>query len=77
MDETIRIRSIEPRDWPTILQGFELDKIEQLLELFGSDGVVIGTICESVDGKYYINSQPDFNYNSLQVAVAALIKSTT
>jgi len=77
MDETIRIRSIEPRDWPTILQGFELDKIEQLLELFGSDGVVIGTICESVDGKYYINSQPDFNYTSLQVAVAALIKSTT
>ncbi|MFB8790451.1 MAG: hypothetical protein U7123_16755 [Potamolinea sp.] len=76
MDETIRIRSIEPRDWPTILQGFELDKIEQLLELCGSDGVVIGTICESVDGKYYINGQPDFNYASLQVAVAALIKST-
>lgn len=74
MDETIRIRVIEPRDWPTIIQGFELDKIEQLLEVFGADGSVIGTICESVDGKYYINGQPDVNYASLQAVTGALIK---
>jgi hypothetical protein len=74
MDETIRIRVIEPKDWPAILQGFELDKIQQILELLGADGSMRGTICESVDGKYYINGQPDINYVSIQAATAALIK---
>lgn len=75
MDETIRIRSIESRDWGKILQGFELEKIEQLLELFGADGCVVGTICETVDGKYYINSQAEVEYTSLQGAAAALLKT--
>jgi hypothetical protein len=75
MDETIRIRAIAPQDWPAIIQGFELDKIEQVLELLRSDGSVTGTICEAVDGKYYINGQPNINYASIQAVTAVLIKS--
>jgi hypothetical protein len=74
MDETIRIRSVEKSDWSTTLQGFQPDRIEQLLEVYGADGVVVGTICESVDGKYYINGKPEFNYASLQAAAGALIQ---
>lgn len=75
MDETIRIRPIDPKDWSVRIPSFELNKIEQILEVFGSDGSVIGTICESVEGKYYINGQTDFNYASLQAATAALLNN--
>lgn len=75
MEETIRIRTIEPTDWQTTLEGFSLDKIEQVLEVYGADGQVVGTICASVDGKYYINGKPELDYASLQAAAGALIQS--
>lgn len=74
MDETIQIRSISKSDWEATLQGFQSDNIEQLLAVYGNNGEVIGTICESVDRKYYINGQPEVNYASLQAAAAELLK---
>jgi hypothetical protein len=74
MDETIKIRSVEQSEWSTLLQGFQPDNIQQLLAVYGPDGLVIGSICESVEGKYYINGQPNVNYASLQAAAGALIK---
>lgn len=74
MDETIRIRSVEKSDWSATLEGFQPDKIEQLLAVYGADGLVVGNICESVDGKYYINGQPEVGYASLQAAAGALLK---
>lgn len=75
MDETIRIRPVEKSDWSATLQGFQPDTVEQLLAIYGADGLVVGSICESVDGKYYINGQPEVGYISLQAAAGALIKS--
>jgi hypothetical protein len=74
MDETIQIRSIKKSDWNSTLQGFESDNIEQLLAVYGNNGEVIGTICESIDHKYYINGKPEVDYASLQAAAGALIK---
>lgn len=74
MEETIRIRAIEPSDWDATLQGFQPEKIEQLLEVYGADGTAVGTICASVDGKYYINGQPEVDYASLQAAAGALVQ---
>ncbi|MDP8964500.1 MAG: hypothetical protein M3O33_11055 [Cyanobacteriota bacterium] len=74
MDETIRIRSIDHSAWSTTLQGFPPDRIEQILEVYGADGVVVGTICESVDGKYYINGKPEVEYASLQAAAGVIIQ---
>jgi hypothetical protein len=72
-DETIKIRSVDKSAWSATLQGFQPDKIEQLLEVYGADGLVIGSICESVEGKYYINGQPEVDYASLQAAAGSLI----
>ena len=75
MEETIRIRTIEQTDWKTALNGFQPDKIEQLLEVYGADGQVIGTICASIEGRYYINGKPNVDYASLQAAAGALMQS--
>lgn len=75
MDETIRIRSVDRSDWSSVLQGFQPETIEQLLDVYGSEGQKIGTICEGVDGKSYINGQPETNYANLQAAAAALMRS--
>jgi|GEM_PF-3529167 len=74
MDETIQIRSIEKTDWDSTLQGFQSDSIEQLLAVYGNNGELMGTICKSVDNKYYINGQPEDNYATLQAAAAELLK---
>lgn len=75
MEETIRIRSVDKNRWSETLQGFQPDEVKQLLEVYGVDGLVVGIICESVEGKYYINNQPEVGYTSLQAAAGALIKS--
>ncbi len=75
MEETIRIRTIEQTNWKTALNGFQPDKIEQLLEVYGADGQVIGTICASIEGRYYINGEPNVDYASLQAAAGALMQS--
>lgn len=77
MEETIRIRAIDKSDWSVRLQEFQPDNIQQVLEVYGANGQVAGTICESVDGKFYINGQPSVNYTSLQAAAGALIKGET
>jgi hypothetical protein len=46
-----------------------------MLAVYGADGQTVGTICESVEGKYYINGQPEVDYASLQAAAGALIQS--
>jgi hypothetical protein len=74
MEETIKIRSVDKSDWSATLRGFELDKIEQVLAVHGNDGLVVGEICESVEGRYYINGQPEVDYASLQAAAGALIQ---
>ncbi len=74
MEETIRIRSVDKSDWNQTLNGFQPDQINQLLAVYGADGKVVGSICESLEGQYYINGQPDFTYASLQAAAGALIK---
>jgi hypothetical protein len=75
MEETIRIRSVDKNEWSKTLQGFQPDNIQQVLEVYGVDGAVMGRICESVEGRYYINGQPEMDYASLQAAAGALIKS--
>ena len=74
MEETIKISSVAQKDWGTTLQGFQPDEVEQVLHVYGADGVVVGTLCESLDGKYYINGKPEVGYASLQAAAGALIK---
>jgi hypothetical protein len=74
MEETIRIRPVDKNDWSQTLQGFQPDQIIQLLAVQGADGQTVGNICESTEGKYYINGQPEFAYASLQAAAGALIK---
>jgi hypothetical protein len=74
MDETIRISTIDKKLWHSILQGFESDQIEQVLEVMGADGIILGTICQVEDGRCYINGEPDIDYLSLQAAAAALMK---
>jgi hypothetical protein len=74
MEETIRIRPVDESDWDATLQGFQPDHIEQLLAVYGSDGGVVGTICASVEGKFYINGKPEVDYASLQAAAGALIQ---
>jgi hypothetical protein len=75
MEETIRIRQVDKSDWSATLQGFQPDHIAQMLAVYGADGQAVGTICESVEGKYYINGQPEVDYASLQAAAGALIQS--
>lgn len=75
MEETIRIRTIEQIDWEKTLQGFQPDKIDQVLEVYGAEGQIVGTLCASTDGKYYINGKPEVDYASLQAAAGALIQS--
>lgn len=75
MEETIKIRSIDKSEWSAMLQGFQPDRIQQVLAVYKSDGLVVGSLCESVDGKYYINGKPDVDYASLQAAAGALIQS--
>jgi hypothetical protein len=75
VEETIRIRTIEQIDWGKTLKGFPVDNIDQVLEVCGAEGQVVGTICASIEGKYYINGQPEVEYASLQAAAGALIQS--
>ncbi|MGB7445124.1 MAG: hypothetical protein WA919_28975 [Coleofasciculaceae cyanobacterium] len=74
MDETIRIRSVDQSKWDSILQGFDPGQIQQLLTIYGANGSVTGNICESKEGKYYINGQPEVEYPSLQAAAGVLLK---
>jgi hypothetical protein len=74
MDETIKIRSVDKSEWSATLQGFQPDKVEQLLAVYGSDGSVVGRICQSVEGKFYINGKPEIDYASLQAAAGALLR---
>lgn len=74
MEETIRIGSVDESHWSQTLKGFQSEHIKQLLAVYGADGLVVGNICESVDGKYYINGQPEMTYGSLQAAAGALLK---
>ncbi|MBW4651054.1 MAG: hypothetical protein KME06_20550 [Kastovskya adunca ATA6-11-RM4] len=73
MEETIKIRAVDRNDWSTTLQGFGPEEIQQLLAVYSSEQVV-GTICESVDGKFYVNGLPEMEYFSLQAAAASLFK---
>ncbi|HBB33792.1 MAG TPA: hypothetical protein DDZ80_01110 [Cyanobacteria bacterium UBA8803] len=75
MEETIKIRSLEQSEWSTTLQGFQPSEIEQVLAVYNADGSLVGTICEAVGSKYYINGQPELDYPSLQAAAGALINS--
>jgi hypothetical protein len=75
MEETIRIRPVDKSQWSQTLQGFQLDQIRQLLAVQCTGGEVAGTICETVDGKYYINGQPTVEYGNLQAAAGALFKT--
>ena len=74
MEETIRILPISKNDWSFILQGFPPETIQQLLQVYRADGEKVGIICETIDGKAYINGQPEIAYASLQAAATALIK---
>lgn len=74
MDETIRIRKVEKQNWGSILQGFQPEIILSVLEVYDSEGAKAGTICESVDGKSYINGYPKMPYPTLQAAATALFK---
>lgn len=74
MEETIRIRPVDKNDWSQTLKGFQPDQIQQLLAVYGADGLVVGNLCESVEGQYYINGKPEFTYASLQAAAGALLK---
>lgn len=75
MDETIRIRSVDQSNWDKVLQGFQPEQIQQLLTVYGANGSVTGNICESKDGKYYINGQPEVEYPSLQAAAGKLLRA--
>lgn len=74
MEETIRIRPVDKSAWGERLKGFQPEQIKQLLEICSTGGSVIGSICESVDGKFYINGQPDVAYPSIQAVAEAIIK---
>jgi hypothetical protein len=74
MEETIRIRPVDKTDWSHTLDGFQPDRIQQLLAVCSTGGMVVGNICESVEGKYYLNGQPEVEYLSLQAAAEALIR---
>ncbi|MEC4895456.1 MAG: hypothetical protein SAL07_19520 [Oscillatoria sp. PMC 1051.18] len=74
MEETIRIRAINRQDWDRVLKGFEAQNMQQVLEVVRSDGQQAGTICESQDGKCYVNGHPETDYASLQAAATALMK---
>ncbi len=74
MEETIRIRSVDKSEWSQTLKGFQPGQVQQVLAIYGVDGQIVGTICESVDGKFYINGQPDVHYPSLQAAAGAVMK---
>jgi hypothetical protein len=77
MDETIRIRAVDKGDWSETLQGLQPNEVKEVLAVYGADGQVAGVICESVEGKYFINGQPEVTYSSLQAAAGALVKGNT
>ncbi len=74
MDETIRICSVDKDAWSSVVQGFDPNILQDVLEVYGADGEKVGTLCESVDGKSYINGQPETSYLSLHAAATALVK---
>lgn len=75
MEETIRIQAVDKSDWTKALKAFQADQINQLFAVYGSDGSVVGNICELEEGKkYYIDGQPSVEYGNLQAAAGALIK---
>lgn len=74
VEETIRINFVSRNKWNEIIQGFQSDQIEQLLEIRYPNGTVAGIICESQEGLFYINGKPQVNYRSLQAAAEAVIK---
>lgn len=77
MDETIRINAVKQSNWSETLQGFQPEQIQQVWEVRGVDGQVVGIICESVGGKFFLNGQPDVDYASLQAAAGAIVKGET
>ncbi|HBB36162.1 MAG TPA: hypothetical protein DDZ80_11765 [Cyanobacteria bacterium UBA8803] len=74
MDETIRINFVSKNKWSEVLQGFPAEQINGMFEIRNSNGLVAGTICESLEGRYYINGQPDIEYASLEIAAGVLLK---
>lgn len=79
MEDTIKIRSIDKKNWNTTLQSFqphtiEPNTIEQVWVVYNANGLEIGIICGTVEGKYYINAQAEFNYSSLGTAAGVLLK---
>lgn len=74
MDETIKVKAIEKQQWDTILQGFQPETIQQVLEVMYPNGETIGVICESLTGQCYINGNPENEFASLQAAATALMR---
>lgn len=74
MEETIRIRPIDKSNWNSLIQGFSAEDLQDLLEVVSADGHRIGILCESPEGKAYINGEPETAYSSLQAAATALLK---
>ncbi|MBD1907694.1 hypothetical protein NDI37_15620 [Funiculus sociatus GB2-A5] len=74
MEETIRIRAVDKSDWSSVVEGFDIETIQDVLEVVGADGQKIGLLCETEDGNSYINGQPETAYISLQAAATALLK---
>jgi len=75
MEDTIKVQAVDKNKWNTTLQGFQSNQIRQLWQVLNSDGTILGTICESVEDKYYLNGHPELDYPSLQVAAKVLIKN--
>lgn len=74
MEETIRIRPVDKSAWSQRLNGFQPEQIKQLLEICSTGGLVVGSICESVEGKFYINGQPDVAYSSMDAVTKAILR---
>jgi hypothetical protein len=74
MDETIRINPVQQGDWNETIEGIQPNQVQQVWQVCGVDGQVVGTICETVEGKFLINGQPEVEYVSLQAAAGAIIK---
>jgi len=38
MEETIRIRAVDKSDWSSVVEGFDIETIQDVLEVVGADG---------------------------------------
>ncbi|MEQ8755486.1 MAG: hypothetical protein RID09_18485 [Coleofasciculus sp. G1-WW12-02] len=75
MEDTIKVQTIDKNNWSTTLQGFQPNQVRQVWQVLAFDGTILGTICESVEDKYYLNGHPELDYPSLQVAARVLIEN--